>query len=95
MCLATHHTDNTIECQHNLIQELVEQCDHEYYLSALAPPVGNRERAERGRARITASMERLKMLAEELECSACHDEIATQIALQGDALLEIERVWQI
>ena len=89
------HTNIPSECQSKLIQELAEQCDNEYYTSALGPPQGNNERARRGRTQILEDIDRLKSLEREVKCPVCHTEIARQIQLQAKGIREIERVWQM
>ncbi len=89
------HTNIPLECQYQLIQELAEQCDTEYYMSALGPPQGNSERARRGRTRILENIDRLKSLEMVVKCPACNTEIVKQIQLQTEGLREIEKVWQV
>ncbi len=89
------HTEKPSECQHHTIQQLAEECDNEYYMSALGPEFGQDEkRAKRGRDRILGRIKRFRLLEREVTCQACIDEIARQIELQEQGIDEIERIWQ-
>ena len=76
------------------IQELAEQCDHEYYMSAL-PYMINKQRAMRGYSRIIAAVEEFKQLLEFTECKPCREQIANQLLLQDGSLREIKAVWNL
>jgi len=62
-------------------------------MSAAGSPIGSRERAERGRAKIQQWIHELEMLKEQIDCPACRQEIDMQVTLQKEALREIEAVW--
>ena len=87
------HTHIPEECQLEHIQDVADSCDNEYYMSAIGLPIGNRKRAERGRARIKQWVSELDTLRGTVKCLACHEEIKRQIALQRRALQDIESVW--
>jgi hypothetical protein len=89
------HTNRSDECFIDHISSIVEKCDHEYYMSALGPPQGSLERAKRGRKRILESIVELEKIDTEASCSACHEEIQSQIKKQRDGVLEIEKVWKL
>jgi hypothetical protein len=82
------------DCYKERIQELAEQCDHEYHMSAL-PLMDNKERAMRGRTRVLKAIVEFKQLLEITKCLSCRDEITNQIALQEEGLQEIEKVWNV
>lgn len=89
------HSHAPNDCYKERIQEMAEQCDHEYYMSASPSPITNKERALRGRARILKVVEEFKQLLEITKCTSCRDEIANQITLQEEGLREIEKVWDV
>ena len=89
------HSHVPNDCRQERIQELAEQSDHEYYMSASPPPMSNKERAMRGRARILEAIVEFKQLLEITKCTSCRHEIANQVALQGKGLREIEKVWDV
>ncbi len=87
------HTNQLETCQAKRIQTLAELCDNEYYMSAGGPILGNLERAKRGLRRIKGYLHELEALKLEVECPACKQEIERQIALQKQAIQEIEAAW--
>lgn len=89
------HTNKPEECYIDYIDSIVETCNNEYYMSAIGPPLGNLERAKRGRLRILESILELKKIDEKASCLACHQEIQKQISLQRNGVLEIESVWKL
>ncbi len=88
------HTKISSECQADLIQELAENCDNEYYMSAGGPDLGNKDRAKRGLVQILTDIERFKILEKELVCPACLAEVNRQLQLQAEGVVEIKNVWQ-
>jgi hypothetical protein len=89
------HTNQPDKCLAGAIKVLAEDCDHEYYMSAIEPPSGTLERAKRGRFRILEGIIELERMNREVSCSACRQEIKRQINHQREGLLEIERVWKL
>ena len=88
------HTLIPSECEHILIQEISESGDNEYYFSALGPPIGDFERAMRGRKRILENIEKLEALIKEIKCPACHSIILEQITSHTQAIEEIDNAWK-
>jgi hypothetical protein len=88
------HT-NDEGCQMERIHNLSVSCDNEYYMSALGPEFGNRDRGIRGRHRIKEWIRELRQLKEEVMCPVCRKEIIRQIKLQENGIREIESVWAI
>jgi len=98
------HTNIPSECEQQLIRELVELADHEYYMLGLGPDFGvgegsdpdrRRERYVRGHKRVLETIARMRELQSRLKCKACLMELATQLQLQNQGLREIERAWDI
>ena len=89
------HSHVPNDCFQELIQEISEKCDHEYYMSASPSPMTNKERAMRGRARILMAVEEFKRLLEITKCAPCRDEISNQITLQQEGLRGIKEVWDV
>ena len=82
------------ECMRPAIHDLAETCDNEYYMSALPPDLGGQSgRTRRGRARLVAAISEFEHLRTIVPCIACQAEIAAQLALQADAVREIDQVW--
>lgn len=79
-------------CYQARIQELAEHCDHEFYMSAVGPPL-TRHRAERGYQNIKATLGVFEALVADTDCEACRQELARQMALQTEALAGIETAW--
>jgi len=94
MSVSLEHTNQSGKCFAEAINSLAEDCDHEYYVSALGPLSGTLERASRGRLRILEGIMELERMKKEVSCLACHQEIQQQIELQRDGVLEIQRVWK-
>lgn len=88
------HTLIPSECEHSLIQDLAESGDNEYYLSALRPPIGDFDRAMRGRKRILKNIEKLEALIKKIKCPACHYIILEQIKSHTQAIEEIDNAWK-
>ena len=82
----------TARCFQARIQELAEQCDHEFHMSALGPPF-TRRRAERGYQNIKAALGVFETLVADTDCEACRQELARQMVLQTEALARIEIAW--
>ena len=80
-------------CKKERIQDIAESCDNEYYMSALGPEIGDRDRAMRGLHRIEGWIKELKKLKEEVKCHACQIEIIEQIQLQEKGIQEIKSIW--
>jgi hypothetical protein len=91
--MSTRHLRQPDICQEQAINELSELCSNEYYLSALGPLHGSRERAQRGLGRIEESVREFEALSNKVSCSACLDAISRQLELQQKALQEIKLVW--
>ena len=89
------HTDEPDKCWAASIKAVAEDCDHEYYISAMGPPSGTLERARRGRLRILEGIIELERMEQEISCLACHEEVQRQIKLQRDGLLEIAKAWDL
>jgi hypothetical protein len=89
------HTNKDGECYIKLINSIVVECDNEYYMSALGPPLGDLERAKRGRSRILNHIQELKKLEQKVACTACRHEIEKQINIQMNGVLEIENIWKL
>lgn len=87
------HTNKPTECFIERINSIAEICDNEYYMSALGTPVGSLERAKRGRLRILEAIDELEDIDKKTSCSACHQEIKSQLLRQRDAISEIENAW--
>lgn len=87
------HTNQLGTCQAKRIQTLAELCDNEYYMSAGGPTLGDLERAKRGLRRIKGYLRELEALKLEVECPSCRQEIERVIALQKQAIQEIETAW--
>jgi hypothetical protein len=86
------HSDEIGACQLERIRTIASLCDNEYYMSAARSPIGSHNRAERGYARIQQWIRELQALKEEVSCPACQKEIESQLALQKEAIREIERL---
>ncbi len=89
------HSHAPNDCYRERIQQLAEQCNHEYYMSASPSTITNKERAMRGRDRILEAIEDFKQLLEITTCAPCRAEIANQVLLQEEGLREIEKVWDV
>jgi len=89
------HIKQPGKCSADAINSLAEDCNHEYYMSAMGPSSGTLERAKRGRLRILEGIIELKNMDKNVSCLACHGEIERQIKLQRDGVLEIERAWKL
>jgi hypothetical protein len=99
-----NHTNIPSECEQQLIQELAELADHEYYMLGMGPDFGagenpdpdrRRGRYVRGRARMLETIAQMRELQSRLKCKACLMELSKQIQLQTQGLREIERAWGI
>jgi hypothetical protein len=80
-------------CQMERIHDIAVSCDNEYYMSALGPTLGNRDRAMRGLHRIEEMINELVQIKEEVTCHECQKEIRKQIRLQEVGLREIKSIW--
>ncbi len=86
------HSNLPGECEQDLIQELGELRDNEFYMSAGIPTPVNRSRSERGLARIQRTVEQLNELKNKLPCEACQTEIERLMRLQKEAIQSIQAV---
>ena len=91
----TEHLGRVPVCQQERIQELAEDCDNEYYLSAIGVPLGDRARAIRGLSRIRKWLSEFENLRLVVECPACLQENDRQLHLQQAAIGEIVRAWEV
>jgi len=89
------HTNQPGPCFADAINSLVQDCDHEYYMSAIGHSSGTLERAKRGRLRILEAINEMERMKKEVCCLACRQELNLQIELQRNGVLEIERVWKL
>ncbi|SRR6266498_957663 len=90
-----NHTNKPEKRFAEAISSLADDCDNEYYMSALGSPHSTLERAKRGRLRILEWITEFENLNKKVSCLACHQEITQHIELQRDGVLEIERVWKL
>jgi len=88
------HTLIPSECEYILIQEISESGDNEYYFSASGLPIGDFERAMRGRKRISENIEKFEVLIKEVKCPACHSIVLDQIKSHTQAIEEIDNAWK-
>jgi hypothetical protein len=91
---ALTHTNQPGGCLADQILKMAEDCDHEYYMSALGPPMGDKERARRGRVRIEECAKQFEQMRQSVTCKACLTELDRQLELQRKALDEIESAWR-
>jgi hypothetical protein len=89
------HTNQPGTCFADAINSLVQDCNHEYYMSAIGSSSGTLERAKHGRLRILEAINEMERMKKEVGCLACRQEINLQIKLQSNGVLEIERVWKL
>ena len=91
--VTAEHTNDPTSCRREEIQEMAEDADHEYYMSAGGPQLGHQDRAQRGRDRIVHYVEALEKLRKVVTCPACQQEVERQIELQRKGLREIDHMW--
>ena len=91
----SNHSNQPGTCFADAIRSLADDCDNEYYMSAMGSPSGSLERARRGRLRILEWITEFENLNEKASCLACHQEITRHMERQRDGVLEIERVWKL